>query len=230
MVLHAFALIAALAAGTAQSPPGVQVVLQRAPDPWWKWLLPTVVQTVISLLSIGAGVAIAVWSFRRNRETEHVQWARDQKRAEWQKIQELIIEVWNILQPVIRKEELDSITHGDLFNAVRKLRQPLSRTSFIQCPFDDDKFRGQYDRFLLKVDKEGGEVRAKVDYLRTPEPLQGMNHTPQEKLALITKAFESRNKLIDELTNEFQEIDHQLKSMMRIDLGLRATADFTLSS
>jgi hypothetical protein len=70
---------------------------QVAPESWLKWLLPTIIQTVVSLASILAGVGIAVWSFRRNRQSEHEQWVRnqragheewirDQKRAEWREL------------------------------------------------------------------------------------------------------------------------------------------------
>jgi hypothetical protein len=101
MALHAAAMLAVLVDQVAQAPVLIQCVQQSAPESWVKWLLPTIVQTVVSLASIGTGVGIAVWSFRRNRQSEHEQWVRnqkagheqwirDQKKAEWK---ELLIKV-----------------------------------------------------------------------------------------------------------------------------------------
>ncbi len=94
MIFH-IASMAALLVNQAQA----SVVAQCAPstpDPWWKWLLPTIVQTVVSLASIGAGVAIAVWSFRRNRQSERGQWIRDQKKAEWSSLLRSVANVYQI--------------------------------------------------------------------------------------------------------------------------------------
>lgn len=81
--------IASFAAALADHMTLAPVVVQcppTPPDPWWKWLLPTLVQSIFSLFSIAAGVAIAVWSFRRNRQTEHEQYFRDHRRAEWREL------------------------------------------------------------------------------------------------------------------------------------------------
>jgi hypothetical protein len=97
MILHAASIAALLADQLAQAPVQIQCVQQSTPDSWLRWLLPTIVQTAISLVSIGVGVGIAVWSFRRNRQSEneqwvrnqkagHDQWVRDQKKVEWREI------------------------------------------------------------------------------------------------------------------------------------------------
>jgi hypothetical protein len=85
MILHAASIAAFFAAQTQQAQCAVQCV-QATPDSWLKWLLPTIVQTVISLASITAGVWIAVASFRANKIAEHKQWVRDQKKAEWREL------------------------------------------------------------------------------------------------------------------------------------------------
>ena len=70
----------------AQQNPVVVNCPASAPEPWVKWLLPTIVQTVISLVAIGSGVWIALWSFKKNWQSEHEQWLRDQKMAEWKEL------------------------------------------------------------------------------------------------------------------------------------------------
>jgi hypothetical protein len=58
--------------------------------------LPTIVQTVVSLLSIFAGVGIAVRSFRASKETEHAQWVRNQKKEEWSLLLSSVASVYQI--------------------------------------------------------------------------------------------------------------------------------------
>jgi hypothetical protein len=96
MILHAASIAAFFADQIAQAPVVVQCV-QAAPEPMLKWLLPTIVQTVISLASISAGVLIAVWSFRKNRQTEHEQWVRNQKAEHEQWVRDQKITEWGAL-------------------------------------------------------------------------------------------------------------------------------------
>jgi hypothetical protein len=100
MILHA-ASMAALFVDQATQAPVVAQCAQAAPEPWLKWLLPTIVQTVVSLLSIFAGVCIAVRSFRANKETEHEQWIRDQKKAEWSLLLRGVASAYQITDLVI---------------------------------------------------------------------------------------------------------------------------------
>ena len=95
MALHAAAMIAGLVDQLAQGPILVQCA-QAASESWLKWLLPTIVQTVVSLLSIFAGVGIAVRSFRANKETEHAQWVRNQKKEEWSLLLRSVASVYQI--------------------------------------------------------------------------------------------------------------------------------------
>lgn len=96
MSLHAAAMMAFFMGQAQQAPVQIQCVQQAAPDSWVKWLLPTIVQTVISLASITAGVWIAVASFRANKKAEHAQWVRDQKKAEWSALLHGVANVFHI--------------------------------------------------------------------------------------------------------------------------------------
>ena len=67
---------------------GEPFVLQvgAARESWLKWLLPSLVQTVVSLASIAAGVWIAHWSFTETSSRNRAEWQRDQLRAEWKEL------------------------------------------------------------------------------------------------------------------------------------------------
>lgn len=110
MIVHVPSLIAFLVNAAPQAPIQVQCMQQSSSDPWWKSLLPTIVQTALSLLSIGGGVGIAVWSFRRNRQTEHEQWIRDQRRAEWREILTVCDEIIRDCLPLWKQgDTIDSL-------------------------------------------------------------------------------------------------------------------------
>lgn len=122
MAPHAAAIIAGLVDQLAQAPVQVQCVQQAAPESWVKWVLPTVIQTVISLASIGTGVGIAVWSFRKNRESEHEQWIRnqsagherwmlDQKKIEWKEVLKAVSDIESVI-PVVSniQQRYDSVS------------------------------------------------------------------------------------------------------------------------
>jgi uncharacterized membrane protein YhaH (DUF805 family) len=96
MILHAASIAAFFVDQVAQAPVQIQCVQQATPESWLKWLLPTIVQTVVSLLSIFAGVCIAVRSFRANKKTEHEQWIRDQKKVEWSALLRGVANVFHI--------------------------------------------------------------------------------------------------------------------------------------
>jgi len=97
MILHAASIVAHFIDQATQAPVQIQCVQQTTPEPMLKWLLPTIVQTVVSLLSIFAGVGIAVRSFRANKKTEHEQWVRDQKKAEWKQLLEGVANINGIV-------------------------------------------------------------------------------------------------------------------------------------
>jgi hypothetical protein len=120
MILHAASIAAFFASQTPQARCVVQCA-SAAPDSWLKWLLPTIVQTVISLASITAGVLIAVWSFRKTKELtewsfratserDHERWILDQKKSEWRKILTICNEIdEQYLLPYKQDETLDAL-------------------------------------------------------------------------------------------------------------------------
>ena len=96
MIFHAASMVALFVDQLVHSPVQIQCVQQTSPESWVKWLLPTVVQTVVRLLSIFAGVGIAVRSFRANKKSEHEQWIRDQKKEEWSALIRGVANVFHI--------------------------------------------------------------------------------------------------------------------------------------
>ncbi|MGD0729838.1 MAG: hypothetical protein ABR956_01145 [Terracidiphilus sp.] len=144
MMLHVASMAAVFVDQVTQAPIQIQCVQQAAPESWVKWLLPTIVQTVVSLLSIFAGVAIAVRSFRANRTTEHEQWIRnekaghhrwlrEQKKAEWREVLDAIKECQDSLPLVSLLEDGTPVSKDVLpaYHRVRKLQQILYDRLFI---------------------------------------------------------------------------------------------------
>jgi len=132
----------------AQAPVIVRVP-EATPEPWTKWLLPTIIQTIVSLASICAGVGIAVWSFRRNRQSEHEQWVRnqkaaheqwirDQRKAEWRELLDAIIacELYMVLADRHKKGEIESSAQqqSDTALAMLKVKHCLEDRVFIDGP------------------------------------------------------------------------------------------------
>jgi len=143
MILHAVSMAAVFVDAVQQAPSAANCV-PFAPEPTLRWLLPTIVQTVVSLLSIFAGVLIAVRSFRANKRTEHEQWVRnqeagheqwirDQKKAEWRELLDAI----NVCQdslPLVDLLGRNAPVNIDVVQAyekVRKLQQILFDRLFI---------------------------------------------------------------------------------------------------
>jgi hypothetical protein len=113
MMLHAASLIAFFLDSVQQAPVVLQCVQSQC-ESWVKWLLPTLVQTVVSLLSIFAGVGIAVRSFRANKKSEHEQWVRDQKKAEWRDLLDSVCDC-QIHLPIAKTAENQLEDVGSLY-------------------------------------------------------------------------------------------------------------------
>ena len=111
---------------------------------WVKWLLPTIVQTVVSLLSIAAGVGIAVWSFRRNRQTEHEQWVRDQKLGEWRELISAVASVEDLI-PILIDERLDL---DALKQAILRVVPYLRNRLFISKELQEIRFGDEWKELL----------------------------------------------------------------------------------
>jgi hypothetical protein len=138
MFFHPAALLAFFADQATQAPVVAQCP-QAAPESWVKWLLPAIVQTVVSLISIAAGVGIAVWSFRRNRQTEHEQWVRDQKLGEWRELISAVASVEDLIPILIdEKLDLDALKQA-ILRVVPYLRNRLFINKELQkIPFGDE--------------------------------------------------------------------------------------------
>jgi hypothetical protein len=130
MILHAASIATFFVDQLAQAPVQIQCVQQTAPESWLKWLLPTIVQTVVSLASITAGVLIAVLSFRKNRQSEHEQWernqqagheqwVRDHKKAEWRELMKKVTKV--VIQATIDrpKPTIQNDKVSDVYDSIQ---------------------------------------------------------------------------------------------------------------
>ncbi|MGA2205322.1 MAG: hypothetical protein ABSG10_01200 [Terracidiphilus sp.] len=158
MIFHAASIVAFFVNSAATSPVQIQCAQQPAPESWVKWLLPALVQTIVSLASIGAGVAIAVWSFRKNRQSEHEQWVRtqraaheewtrDQKRIEWKGILQVVSEIEIAIPAVSRIQERYDLISKNLPAMIAQLLGALGSCVFIRESIDREESRGVLERF-----------------------------------------------------------------------------------
>jgi hypothetical protein len=133
MILHVASIAAFFVDQLAQAPVQIHCIQQAAPESWLKWLLPTIVQTVVSLASITAGVLIAVWSFRKNRQTEHERWILDQKKAEWVELLNAINDCQDALPLVDLLAGITPVNASIIqaYEKVRRLQQILFDRLFI---------------------------------------------------------------------------------------------------
>ena len=129
-----------------EPPKRLLLCIARKPlrESWVKWLLPTIVQTVVSLLSIAAGVGIAVWSFRRNRQTEHEQWVRDQKLGEWRELISAVASVEDLI-PILIDERLDL---DALKQAILRVVPYLRNRLFISKELQEIRFGDEWKELL----------------------------------------------------------------------------------
>jgi hypothetical protein len=143
MILHVVSLFASLANAAPQQQVPVQCVLQPPPD---SWLMP-IIQTVVSLASITAGVCIAVASFRANKRAEHEQWIRDQKRAEWRELLIKIAEIEHEI-PILVTGLPD---HQKLEPIVLSILPPLRGTLFVYSTLESSGFIAKWELFVQYV-------------------------------------------------------------------------------
>jgi len=157
MILHADTIAALFVDQVAQSQPAAQCA-QAAPEPTLKWLMPTIVQTVVSLASITAGVMIAVWSFRKNRQSEHEQWARNQKaeheqwirdqaKSEWGAILTILTVADVKLPHVFGNVEWDTMKDGMLLD-LRNVLPVMRNAIFISDALEEAKIIENFRDFV----------------------------------------------------------------------------------
>jgi len=148
-MIHAISMAAVVVGQLAQAP----IVAQCAspmPDPWWKWLLPTIVQTIVSLASIGAGVSIAVWSFRKNRQSEHEQWVRNQKKTEWKELMSSIADIEHHIPMIITGIP----DHKNLESIVLDILPLLRGMIFVYPRLESGGFIAKWESYVVYVSGE----------------------------------------------------------------------------
>jgi hypothetical protein len=132
-----------------QAPVQIQCVQQTLHESWMKSMLPTIIQTSISLASIGAGVGIAVWSFRKNRQseqkqwarnqkTEHQHWIRDQAKAEWSAVLSCLTTAEMKLPHVIHNVEWLTMSDG-MLQDLRNILPVMRNAVFISDVLEQEK-------------------------------------------------------------------------------------------
>jgi hypothetical protein len=219
MILHVASIAAFFVDQLAFEP----VVVQCAPtesESWVKWLLPTIVQTTISLVSIVVGVGIAVWSFRRNRQSEHEQWVRnqkvgheqwtrDQKKAEWKELLKSVAEFGNIVPVVIAgRADYEEIAKRLVF-AIQKLEERYANSPFL---FEFASSKANNDR-ISDFQEQATKV---ADRILSPEHKIKMKSTDTKKrLDVVTE----RLNLCMTFRAQYIEFIHWLQAETRKDLG-----------
>jgi len=157
MFFHPAALLAFFADQATQAPVVVQCP-QAAPESWVKWLLPT----IVSLLSIAAGVWIAVRSFRRNRQTEHEQWVRDQKLGEWRELISVVASVEDLIPILIDvKVDLDALKQ-----AILRVFPYLRNRLFINKELQEIAFRDEWNELLKFALSDLTNAKNSLEYAR----------------------------------------------------------------
>jgi hypothetical protein len=210
MILHAVSMVAVFVDQLAFEPVAFQCAPNSGQDPLWARLF---FEAIPSIFALGIAALVFYWNGRR----EHKQWLLDQKKPEWDEIHGLVSDVWSILHPIFKKDELDLVTNDTLFFAVRKLRLPLAHTKFIARPFNDNAFEAKFDKFFITIAEKGPEIQGSLDFLRSKQASE-FDTNIQSKITL--KTSNARGDLIQQLSVDFEQITRSLKEMMANELKL----------
>jgi hypothetical protein len=167
MILHAASIAAFFVDQLAQVPVQVQCVQQAAPESWLKWLLPTIVQTVVSLASITAGVLIAVWSFRKNRQAQHEQWVRDQKKAEWSVVVSKLATVDNNIPFSFSGERWLSICDG-MLDDLHCVLSSMRNTLFISEEIEKKDITANFTKFVSEAGEKIMRIKGQTGFINNP--------------------------------------------------------------
>ncbi len=138
MIPHAVSILGVFVDTLAQAPVVLQCT-QAAPEPWWKWWMQNV-------LPVSGGTLIAVWSFVQSRKSEHAQWIRDQRKAEWKG---LLSEIAAVEKEITRWID-GQVTGEGLEKIVQNSLASLRDTLFIY-PAIADKSIGKWVEFTLLI-------------------------------------------------------------------------------
>jgi len=200
MFFHPAALLAFFADQATQAPVVVQCP-QAAPEWWVKWLLPT---SVVGLLSIAAGVGIAVWSFWRNRRTEHEQWVRDQKLGEWRELISAVASVEDLIPIKIdEKLDLDALKQA-ILHVVPYLRNRL----FINKDLQEIRFGDEWNELLKFALSDLPNAQHSLDYARAHS---ATNMTDTK----IESAYQELKEAKIEIRNRYGKLQEKLQQTSR---------------
>src|SRR5664279_5457872 len=177
---------------------------QAAPETWVKWLLPTIVQTVVGLLSIVAGVTIAVWSFRRNRQTEHEQWVRDQELEEWRELISAVASVEDLI-PIWIDERLDL---DALKQAILRVVPYLRNRLFINEDLREIGFGEEWSELLTFALSDLPNAKNSLDYART-------HSTTNMTDTRIESAYQELKQAKIEIRNRYGKLQEKLQQTSR---------------
>lgn len=155
MALHAAEMIGLLAGGIQQTP--VVQCVTAAPESWIKWLLPTIVQTVVSLASIAAGVWIALWSFRSTSKSDHKRRVLDQKKAERGQLLRSIAATQRVLMSEAAKERVELMVDG-LKSATHELWVAQGNCIFLQDFFANPVKNERFFSFIAEADSASDKI------------------------------------------------------------------------
>ncbi len=158
--------VAAVSSLIAQSSAQAQGIQTAARENWVRWLLPTVVQTVVSLASIMAGVWIALWSFGATSKRDRERWLLDQKKAEWRELLASLYRIGEQYLPPHRKGELTDTIIDRVHAAHRALDGITMQYVFISDPLSG--VRAQIGE-LTKQLGEGADLLRQAQFSRRGE-------------------------------------------------------------
>jgi hypothetical protein len=221
MILHA-ALIAAFFVDQTQQTQCVVQCAQAAPESGLKSLLPTIVQTIVSLLSIFAGVGIAVRSFRANKKTEHEQWIRDQKKAEWKELLKKAAEIERVLPivPMPRRDRLSKIVDR-LKPAVNRLSVTRASCVFLQDFFKNDANINRFTSFIKDADAADTVIWAFTEVLKGSAELYVNEAISLKKAGEDLDEGDKRIKIkIDEISAKYFDFIEWLRCEAEKDLSI----------
>lgn len=187
----------------AQTPVQVEIVQRALPESWVKWLLPTIVQTTMSLASITAGVWIALWSFGATSKRDHRQWLRDQRKEEWK---ELLINIAEIEFeiPILFTGAPD---HTKFEKAVLEILPRLRGTVFIYSDLELNGFIGKWETFLQYV--SGSFSRDTGTFRSIATGTIGMPVTTED----FTRWGERSTNAEVEVRNKFHSLLNELRTL-----------------
>jgi hypothetical protein len=231
MILHAASMAALFLDQTAQAQSAVQCV-QAASEPTLKWLLPTIVQTVVSLASISAGVLIAVWSFKKNRQLEHEQWfrdqkvgheqwVRDQKKEEWKELLKKAAEIERVLTsvPLPQRDRLFKVANR-LKLAVNRLSVTRASSVFLQDFFKSSVNLNRFSTFIKDAYDADFFVWVFIEVLGTNEAF-GINEAfgSDKAIEQLNEADRKIKLKIEEISTKYFDFIEWLRSEAERDLS-----------